>query len=106
MNIRNGNTFYIDTQFSSTGDGTELIAKSVRVPYILVAASSAANTLILSDAVTGSKKLDIINLDNAGALGDTRLFDFREYPMLFPNGIRPTTVFNCTVTCIIIDSRS
>lgn len=102
-NIRNGNTFYMDTQFSTAAD--ELAIKGVRVPYILVAASSASNTLLLADSVTGARKLDIVNLDNAGGIGDTRLFDFREYPMLFPNGIRPVTLVNVTVTCIIIDPR-
>ena len=52
----------MDTQFSATGDGTELLIKSVKVPYLLIAASYAQNMLTLSDAVTGIKKIDIIKL--------------------------------------------
>lgn len=102
-NIRNGNTFYIDTQYSAASD--ELLIQGVRVPYVIVSASSSANQVILVDSVTGAKKLNLQNMNSSANLGDSRIFDFKANPLLFPNGIRPLTLSNCIVTCVIIDPR-
>jgi hypothetical protein len=100
-NVRNGNTFFIDTQYSASSD--ELVIAGVRVPYIIVSSSATTNQVILSDSVTGINKIKFQNIDNTGNAGDTRVFDFSENPILFPNGIRPTTLTKCVVTCVIIN---
>ena len=51
-------------------------------------------------------KYEIKNLDNTSNAGDSRLFDFRAYPIVFPNGIRPVTLTNMVCTCVVIDPRA
>jgi hypothetical protein len=100
-NIRNGNTFYIDTQYSGASDA--LAIQGVRVPYIQISSSAAVNNAILADLTTGNIKVNFQNINNTGGAGDTRLFDFSSNPILFPNGIKPVVLTNCSLTLFIIN---
>lgn len=103
-NIRNANTFYIDTAAADTAEGTtgNLAIKNIKVSNIIIHASGGAASVILKDVTTGDLKLEIgLANDN-----ETLPLDFEDTPMLFPNGISPTTVTNATITCLLKESRS
>lgn len=100
-NIRNSNTFYIDTVYAADSDGTELLVKNIMVPYITVTTSNATNQLVLADATTGLTKISI----KIPTSLTTQTINFKDYPMLFPNGIRVKTLTACVATCIVVESR-
>lgn len=98
-NTRNTNTFYIDTQYSVATD--ELKIPNLKVPYIIVTASTAPGTLVLTDSAGATK----IKIATATA-NETKIVDLRRNPIVFPTGIRATTLTNCVATLIIDESRS
>lgn len=98
-NVRNSNTFYIDTAYSSAND--ELPVKGIKVYYIIYTTSNATNQLVLADSVTGITKVSIKNATS----GTSSIFRFDELPMVFPNGIRPITVTACTATLMVDEVR-
>lgn len=100
-NVRNGNTFFIDTQYSVSTD--ELAKKGIRLVYLFVSSSSATNQLTLADSLSAATKINVQNINNQGNAGNSVLYDFNNNPMLFPNGIRPTKLQNCNATCVVID---
>lgn len=97
VNQLNGNTFYIDTAFSSSAD--DLVRSQTLVAYITVTATGANAILTLSDVGANSTQTKL-NL-RVAASGTTQLFRFPEYPVLFPNGIRVMTLTNAIATVII-----
>lgn len=99
-NIRSSNTFYIDTQYSGASD--ELAVKNIRVLSVTVAAVAAPAQVILADSSTGTNKLDL----RVAVADSTELFDFSDAPVVFPNGIRPKTLTDAIVTCVIEESRA
>lgn len=99
-NMRNANTFFIDTA-SSTAGGT-LILKNVSIVYLVVNATADNSHIELFDVTTGADKIHI----HVPIQDDSRYFDFSEAPILFPNGIDPQTVTNCVATCVIRESNN
>jgi hypothetical protein len=98
-NVRSANTFYIDTQYSTGSD--ELAIKNIRVLQITITATSANAVLLLADSTTGTKKLDL----RVATSGASQIFDFSDSPVVFPNGIKPTTLTNAVATVVIEESR-
>ncbi len=98
-NTRNANTFYIDTQYSVSAD--ELAVKNVKVVSITVTATSSGGQVVLSDS-NGNAKIDL----RVATSDETQQFVFNENPIVFPTGIRPTTLTDAIVTCVIQESRS
>lgn len=95
-NIRLGNTFYIDTQY--TGASDELALKDVRIAYVIVTPTAANGRVVLSDGGLGIKA----DLRRATANESNYPFDFSNEPIRFSTSIRPTTLANAVVTCVII----
>jgi len=98
-NIRNSNTFYIDTAAADAVATTtgNLASKNIRVSYITLTATAATSELILRDVTTAANKISLkLDVDNI-----SKSFDFSETPLVFPNGINPSTVTDCTATCVV-----
>lgn len=96
MNLLNGNSFYIDTVYSTSDH--DLARKSTLVAYVTITATSANAILVLGDIqASAQNKLEL----RVAAAGTTEQFSFEQTPVLFPNGIRVLTLTNCTATCII-----
>lgn len=91
-NIRNANTYYID------GTASNLALKSVKVTHVIISASSATAILVLKDVTSGNIKFD----GRVATSGESRTFDLSDNPIVFPNGIDPTTVTNCVATLVIM----
>ena len=91
-NVRSGNTFYID------GTATTLAIKNVIVTHVLVTATSANAVLVLKDVTTANTKMDL----RVATSGASQVFDFADNPIVFANGINPTTVTNCVATAVIM----
>lgn len=96
-NIRNGNTFYIDTQSSSDADN--LIEKQLLVVYILVTATASNGRIVLADTANGTaqNKVDL----RVPVAHTTVQFSFETNPLLFPNGLKPEVLSNAVVTVCI-----
>ena len=95
-NIRNGNTFYIDTQSSGSSDNLEV--PGLIVLGVIVTSTSSNPRLILQDtATTPANKIDIKPPTGA----ETYHLDLSDSPVTFPNGIKPSTVVNVTATVIL-----
>lgn len=92
-NILNGNTFYIDTAGSE-----DLVRKQALVAYIVVTATGANARIVLNDVGTNP----VVKLDlRVATAGTTEIFRFEEKPLLFPNGIRVSTLTNAVATLVI-----
>lgn len=99
-NVRNANTFYVDTQSSSSAD--DLLIQNIRVTRAFVTATSANAVITLQDAA--STPVTKITLDVATA-NSTSSYDFTPDGVVFPNGIKVSTLTNCVATLIIRESR-
>lgn len=88
-NVGRGNIHYVD----STGDLRT--ANNVKVAYILLTPTSANAVLLLSDPSDNNA----MEFRWAGA-GESKLFNFHESPLLFPNGVKAKTVTNCVATIV------
>lgn len=97
-NTRNGNTFYIDTQYSAAAD--ELAVKNIRITGVIVTATGASGRVVLGDSSVATK-LDL----RVATSGETMQFYFDVHPVNFSTSIRPTTLSNAVVTCIIEEAR-
>ena len=96
-NTLNGNTFYIDTQ-GSTSDH-DLVRKQALVVYVTVTATAANGRIVLSDVGAAP----IIKMDlRVPVSGATEIFRFAEKPITFPNGIRVSTLTNAVATVVIV----
>lgn len=94
-NVRNSNTWYIDTAASS------LAIANLKVSYVIVTATAAAAILNLQDVTTTANKANL----RVATSGDSVVFDFSLKPLVFPNGILPSTVTNCVATCVLEETR-
>lgn len=97
-NTKCGNTCYVDTQYSVAAD--QLAGKNLRVVGIVLTATGANARLVLSDITGPTTKIDV----RVGTSGESKHFRFEEYPINFPNGIRPSTLSNAVATIIISES--
>lgn len=95
-NVRNSNTFYIDTA------GQALQVANIKVMHISITPTSANAQVVLQDSTTGQTKIDL----RSDTSFRTLFFSFRDNPIVFPNGINPSTVTNAVCTCTLVESRS
>lgn len=91
-NLRNGNTYYIDST-------AEILDEKALVVYIIVTATAANGRIVLADLGNGTAqtKLDL----RVATSGDSEAFPFDAYPVLFPNGIRVVTLSNAVATLVL-----
>lgn len=94
-NVRNGNTFYIDST------SPVINSVNIRVKAILLTATAASGRVVLQDVTTNNIKADL----RVATSGESRLFEFDKNPIVFPNGINPSTVTNAVATLIVEESR-
>lgn len=94
-NVRSANTYYID------GTSTNLAVNNIRVTHITVTPTSANAILVLKDITTGSTKVEL----RLATSGTSQVFEYFVNPIVFPNGIDPTTVTNCVATCHLQETR-
>ncbi len=95
-NVLNNNTFYIDTAFASSAD--DLVRKNALVAYIIVTATAASGRIVLSDVgASPDLKLDL----RVATSGATQEFSFVDNPVVFPNGIRVSTLSNAIATVVL-----
>lgn len=93
-NARYGNTFYIDTQYSSAVD--ELAVTNIKVTGIILNSTAISSShLLLTDG--GNNKIDL----RGNSLGGSIYFDLSNSPVVFSTTIRPTTLSNVTATLIV-----
>lgn len=93
-NIRLGNTFYIDTQYTVAAD--ELAVPDILVKSIVVTSTSTGATVTLSDSDKGIKGTFSIPTDDT-----TIVIDLSQNPWRFSTSIRPTVLTNCVVTVTV-----
>lgn len=99
-NVRSANSFYIDTQSSGASDNLEV--KGVAIFYIAITATSANGRLVLQDTATVPvNKVDL----RVPTSGNTEIFEFDMNPILFPNGIKPSTLTNAIATVIFKENN-
>jgi len=96
-NKRSGNTFYIDTEYEGADDE---LALPCRVTSIIVSATTADAEVVLADGALATK-LDL----RVATDGTTQIFDFSQSPIVFTSSIRPTTLTNAVVTCVLRESK-
>lgn len=101
-NVRNANTFHIDT--SGTATAAILAIPNIQLVGVIMASTADSAILELSDLTTAATKI-YLTLNTAAAIS-LKFIDLSNSPIVFPNGILPTTVTNCIATCIIRESRS
>jgi hypothetical protein len=97
-NVRNSNTFYIDTQYSGASD--ELAVKNLRITHVIVTATAANGRIVLADSSVATK-VDL----RVATSGASQVFDFSANPLVFSTSVRPTTLTNAVATCIGFESR-
>ena len=97
-NTRNGNTYYIDTQYATN---EELAVRNLQAAYVIVTATAANAVLVLADSSVGTK-LDL----RVATSGETKCFDFSDVPVTFSTSIRPTTLTNALATVVLKEIRT
>src|SRR5262245_48370533 len=98
-NVLNGNTFYIDTQGSTTED--DLVRKQTLVTYITITSTGANGRVVLSDVGTNpTTKIDL----RVAVANTSELFRYAEKPLMFPNGIKVSVLTNAVVTVVIANA--
>jgi len=95
-NVRNGNTFFIDT--ASGSGGAKLAELNVLVLGVTVSPSGGAATLTLADAQSPAVVKLTLTVPSGVA---AQYYDFSENPILFPNGIDPTAATTVQATAIV-----
>lgn len=92
-NTRSGNIWYVDTAHSTSADD---LTVGCAVTAVVVTATSANAIIELQDRETGAKKLNL----RVATSGSTQVFDFADFPVAFPNGIKVSTLTNAVATLI------
>jgi hypothetical protein len=92
-NKRNGNTYYIDTAFSTS---EELVATGLKATHVVVTSTADFARVVLGDSSVGTK-VDLRVAD----LGKSEVFDFSENPITFSTSIRASTLTNAVVTVVL-----
>lgn len=95
-NVLNGNSFYVDTAFTNAAD--DLVRKQALVVYVVVTATAANGRIVLSDVGNNPDlKLDL----RVPSANSTQPFVFVDNPVIFPNGIRISTLTNAVATIVL-----
>lgn len=68
---------------------------------VIVTATAASGRVVLADSSVATK-FDL----RCATSGETSVFDFSLCPIPFSTSIRPVTLTNAVVTCIIEESRA
>lgn len=89
-NVRSGNNHYVDTAGVLTSE------KNVRVSNIIITATAANAVVAFQDA---SGTYDVLNL-RVVTSGATQQFTFLDTPLLFPIGVKVSTLTNAIVMVI------
>lgn len=95
-NVRNGNTFYVDT----TGTLDIGSARNMKIACIWMTSSTTGGGIVLTDTTTGALKADL----KVSLINDTKIIDCFDAKMVFPTGIT-VTVTNATATLFLEESQ-
>lgn len=90
-NVTNGNTFFIDT--ASGSGGAQIEEQNILVTHIVITCNGSAAQLVLRD--NSASPIVKVDLRHPASVG-SQAYYFDENPILFPNGIDPSTVTNLT----------
>jgi len=99
-NVRNSNTYFIDTASSGGPPATTNIldVKNIKVIGINIRATAANAVFVISD----NASTQVIKWSAALAVDDTSQYDdLSDTPIIFPNGIAVTTLTNVVATLIV-----
>jgi hypothetical protein len=101
-NVRNGNTFYIDSSSSAGTAASFLSDKNIKVTGIIMFSGTATDTVKIYDKsassdAAGSLKISLMS----GTAKDAHQFRFADAPIVFPNGIWVTISGTPEVTLIL-----
>ncbi len=88
-NTRSGNSHYVD----STG---VLETAAMKIAGVLVTATGANAVVAIADSAGTTAKLNL----RVATSGECTHFDFALIPILFPNGVKVTTLTNAIATVI------
>lgn len=102
-NVRNSNTIYIDSAAADTVAATEgnFAISNIKIKYMVISVTSSTPVFELKDVSTGKIKLRLTLQASTNPL----YLDFSRNPIVFPNGISPSTVTNTTATLVVEESR-
>jgi hypothetical protein len=89
-NAQRGNSWYVDSTGTLTTNKNQIVKRVVITP------TSANAVLVLQDDSTTTNKCDL----RAATSGDSKDFDFGLAPLVFPGGIKVTTLTNCVALII------
>lgn len=99
-NVRNANTYHIDTASSGGPPATTNIldVNNVLVVYIMVTSSSTGAVLELANNSSSQQTKIRIEISSANT---TERYNFESAPIIFPNGIAIATLTNCEATLVV-----
>jgi hypothetical protein len=90
-NATAGNSSYIDTA------GVVGATTNAKVSYVIVTSSAAGGLITLQDnAGTPVTKVTF----KVATDEETKVFDFSQNPIVFPNGVKASTVTDCVATVV------
>jgi hypothetical protein len=90
-NASAGNSSYVDTT------GVIGASSNEKVAYVVVSTTAANGVLTLQD--NAASPVNKVTLKLA-ADGSSQLFDFSKNPIVFPNGVKASTVTDCVATVV------
>lgn len=101
-NVRNGNTFYVDTSSDSGTAASYIDEKNVKLVGLFADVNATTDTITISDksasaASAGSTKLYV---DFATAK-EVHYFSLADNPIVFPNGVWVTLTGSPKLTLIL-----
>ena len=90
-NAHAGNSSYVDTA------GVLRSASNTSVAYVIVTSSAAGGLITLQD--NAGTPVDKVTFKVATD-EETKVFDFSNTPIVFPNGVKASTVTDCVATVV------
>ncbi len=98
-NIRSANTWYIDSETSSSSD--DLVVSGIAVFSVLLTSTGGAATITLQDPATVPANKIVLNAKD----GESFFLDVHNMAMTFPNGIRVYELDNGVATVIFKENN-
>ena len=105
-NVRNGNTFFVDTASNAGTLASFIEEKGIKVAFLSFTSNSIGDTLDLADlsptsTAAGSDKI-VVRDDDAT---DTQTLNMIGTPMVFPNGLWIKSISAGAKATIVLTSR-
>lgn len=106
-NVRNGNTFYVDTASLGATAASFVAEKNILVSQIIFTASAAGDSVVISDLdpTTSVSAGDLKTEVKSTLADDTLHIDLADANMLFPNGIWISSIDAGANLTLVLKSR-